>query len=49
MQKNTKAPASAVKRVAPGPKPARLKIKGDWEKAVTRSFKKKKPLGGWPK
>jgi len=32
-----------------GPKPQRLKIKGNWEQAVTKSFQKKKPLGGWPK
>jgi hypothetical protein len=32
-----------------GPKPQTLKIKGNWEKAVTKSFKKKKPPEGWPK
>jgi hypothetical protein len=32
-----------------GPKPQLLKIKGNWERAVTKSFKKKKPPGGWPK
>jgi hypothetical protein len=37
------------KRTKPGPKPQLLKIKGNWEKAVTKSFKKKKPPGGWPK
>jgi len=26
-----------------------LKIKGSWEDAVTKSFKKKKPPEGWPK
>jgi hypothetical protein len=32
-----------------GPKPQMLKIEGNWEDAVTKSFRKKKPLGGWPK
>jgi hypothetical protein len=32
-----------------GPKPQLLKIKGNWERAVTKSFKKKKPPEGWPK
>jgi len=32
-----------------GPKPELLKIKGNWEKAVTRSFQKQKPPEGWPK
>ena len=41
--------AETKKAATPGPKPALLKIKGDWEKAVTRSFKKKKPAEGWPK
>jgi hypothetical protein len=36
-------------RAKPGPKPQLLKIKGNWERAVTKSFKKKKPPGGWPK
>lgn len=43
------AKSDAKKAATPGPKPTLLKIKGNWEKAVTRSFKKKKPLGGWPK
>ena len=34
------------KRAKPGPKPEILKIKGDWENAVTRSFRKKKPPSG---
>ncbi len=36
-------------RAKPGPKPQVLKIKGNWEQAVTKSFKKKKPPEGWPK
>ncbi len=37
------------KRAKPGPKPETLKIKGDWKKAVSKSFEKKKPASGWPK
>jgi hypothetical protein len=47
MPKNAKA--LAKKRAKPGPKPGILKIKGDWEKAVSKSFRKKKPASGWPK
>gem|GEM_PF-2954927 len=36
-------------KAKPGPKPQMLKIKGNWEEAVTKSFKKKKPPAGWPK
>ena len=36
-------------RAKPGPKPDVLKIEGDWEAAVAKSFAKKKPAGGWPK
>jgi len=42
-------PKKAARARTPGPKPELLKIKGNWEKAVTKSFKKKKPPGGWPK
>lgn len=34
---------------APGPKPERLKIEGDWQDAVKKSLAKKKPADGWPK
>jgi hypothetical protein len=47
--KQVTEPAGSKSRVTPGPKPQVLKIKGNWERAVTKSFKKKKPLGGWPK
>lgn len=33
----------------PGPKPDTLKIEGDWQEAVKKSFQKKKPPGGWPR
>ena len=36
-------------RARPGPKPELFKIKGNWERAVSKSFKKKKPPEGWPK
>jgi hypothetical protein len=54
MPNKSKAPskkpgASAPSRKAPGPKAKRLKIEGDWQDAVTKSFKKKKPPEGWPK
>lgn len=45
----TKERTSSSSTTKPGPKPRLLKIKGNWEKAVTKSFKKKKPPGGWPK
>lgn len=32
-----------------GPLPERLKIEGDWMRAVETSFKKQKPAEGWPK
>jgi hypothetical protein len=41
--------ATVTKGTKPGPKPQVLKIKGNWERAVTKSFKKKKPPEGWPK
>ncbi len=37
------------KRVAPGPKPEVLRIKGNWQDAVKQSLQKKKPANGWPK
>ncbi len=33
----------------PGPEPETLKIEGDWEDAVGKALKKKKPPEGWPK
>jgi hypothetical protein len=32
-----------------GPKVDVLKIDGDWQDAVRRSFQAKRPAGGWPK
>jgi hypothetical protein len=48
MPNETRKPVSKP-RAKPGPKPQLLKIKGNWERAVTKSFKKKKPPSGWPK
>ena len=31
-----------------GPKPDRVKIKGNWKDAVAESLKKRPPEGGWP-
>ena len=31
-----------------GPKPERVKIEGDWEEAVEKALKKKRPKEGWP-
>lgn len=33
----------------PGPKPDRVKIDEDWEEAVRKALKKKRPKDGWPK
>jgi hypothetical protein len=32
-----------------GPHEERLKISGDWERAVDKALKKKRPKKGWPK
>jgi len=32
-----------------GPKPELLKITGNWQAAIKKSFGKKKPKEGWPK
>jgi hypothetical protein len=32
----------------PGPKPDHLKLEGDWEEAVAKAVRKKKPEEGWP-
>ena len=33
----------------PGPRPDRVKGEDDWEDAVKKALKKKKPPEGWPK
>ena len=32
-----------------GPKPERLKLKGDWTGLVGKALAKKRPAKGWPK
>lgn len=32
-----------------GPKPLTLEVDGDWQVAVNKALKKKRPKGGWPK
>ena len=32
-----------------GPKPDRLKLKGNWEALVGKALQKKRPAKGWPK
>jgi hypothetical protein len=36
-------------RTLKGPEPERLKIEGDWVKAVDKSLAVKRPASGWPK
>jgi hypothetical protein len=49
MRKQRKDPKAKRPREKPGPKAEMLKIQGNWEEAVTKSFQKKKPVKGWPK
>jgi hypothetical protein len=44
-----KQKSPAKPRAVPGPKPQVLKINENWEDAITKSFRKKKPPHGWPK
>jgi hypothetical protein len=46
---NNIAKASKPKRTNKGPEPERLKIEGDWIKAVDHTLKVKRPASGWPK
>jgi hypothetical protein len=32
-----------------GPKPERIKLKGDWQSLVGKALAKKRPKKGWPK
>ena len=45
----SKASKTDKQRITPGPKPDILKIKGNWQDAIKKSLKKKKPESGWPK
>ena len=39
----------ATQRTVHGPEPKRLKIEGNWVKAVGVALRKPKPSEGWPK
>lgn len=41
-------PTNAEYKKSRGPSPERVKIKGDWEKAVGKALKKERPKEGWP-
>ncbi len=41
--------AKHPERAKTGPKPERLKLKGDWEGLVGKALAKKRPAKGWPK
>jgi len=40
--------AQKKKSKSRGPSPERVKIKGDWEKAIGEALKKERPKEGWP-
>ena len=42
-------PNQKLQRTVKGPEPERLKIEGNWVKAVDVALRKPKPPGGWPK
>jgi hypothetical protein len=47
--KATDRSAAKPKRTAKGPEPERLKIEGDWVKAIDHTLRVKRPPSGWPK
>jgi hypothetical protein len=50
MQKEQRMPKPAGKaRAKPGPKPDVLKPHGNWQAAIRKSLRKRKPPGGWPR
>jgi hypothetical protein len=46
---NSKKTNRQSPRPVPGPKPEVLKLHGNWQVAIRKSLKKRKPSGGWPK
>jgi hypothetical protein len=46
MKRKAGKPSTKEKR---GPKPEILSFKGDWQRAIGKSLRKKKPESGWPK
>ena len=49
MKKGLKVKTIVRRSAKPGPKPDVLKIRGNWQAAMKKSLKKKKPPKGWPK
>jgi hypothetical protein len=47
--KRKSKPKPARPSARTGPKPDLLKIRGDWQSAIKKSLKKRKPPEGWPK
>lgn len=41
-------PKRKINKGKTGPKADTVKIAGDWEKAVGKALKKKRPATGWP-
>jgi hypothetical protein len=41
--------ASGRRGVKTGPKPERLKLKGDWQGLIGKALAKKRPAKGWQK
>jgi len=37
------------RRIKTGPKPERLKLRGEWQGLVGKALAKKRPAKGWPK
>ena len=37
------------KKQKTGPKPERLKLRGDWQSLIGKALAKKRPKKGWPK
>ncbi len=49
MEENPKPKPAARPSAKTGPKPAVLKLHGNWQAAIKKSLKKRKPPEGWPK
>jgi hypothetical protein len=48
-KKVAKTPKSAKSKAKTGPKPEVLKLEGDWQDNIRKSFQTVKPAKGWPK
>jgi hypothetical protein len=49
MKTAKKKPMRGPDSPARGPEPDRLKLNGNWQSAIKKSFQKKRPVNGWPK